>query len=204
MVESNVRTVRYIGTQSAEDLYRCVENNRVYIRQICDDRYVRWLSSNKWRGGYEASASLKEGLVMTVVNKANEPLFAETLVCKEGYCDTVAEKMCGFADEELKKIAHRVIEQMNLKEYNQWKAWMMRSAKKCQYTGYSENWMYAEVDYTEEQVLFKCEYLGQEAVVTTETAVHRISGQTWKYVEIKDKSRTETLWLCGFIYEEDQ
>lgn len=46
----SIRTVVFMADQRGvgEDLYRCKETGKVYIRQECDEEYVRWLTSNKW------------------------------------------------------------------------------------------------------------------------------------------------------------
>lgn len=201
---SNIRTVRYFATQSAEDLYRCEENGRVYIRQRCDKNYVRWVTSSKWQGGYEADSCIRRWMVMRVVDESGAVLFEEKLIHEEGYDGTVARKIGDFADEALKKIEKMAIDNIRPQTYEKWKAWMMRSAKKHKYTGYSENWAFAEAEYSDLKVVAPCSYLGKKAYITTQTAKHRISGQTWKAVEIRDEGKQTVLRLCGFIYEEDQ
>lgn len=196
-----IRTVHYIGTQSAEDLYQCYENGRVYVRQPCGSGKVRWLSSVKWRGGYEADCPLKDGLTIRVVDKNLNTLFEETLTRVEG-CDTVAEKAYGFSYEELKKIAHRVSEQLNLRSYNDWKNWLIKDTGKFGYTGYADNWIFCEVNYERSETLFQYEYLGQTVYVTLEKATHKISGKTWSCIEIKDAYKSEVLELCGYQFAE--
>lgn len=203
MEKSDVRTVRYFATQSAEDLYRCEENGRVYIRQRCDKNYVRWVTSSKWQGGYEADSCIRHWMVMRVVDENGAVLFEEKLIHEEGYDGTVARKVGYFADEALKKIEKMAIDNIRPQTYEKWKAWMMRSAKKHKYTGYSENWMFAEVEYSNLKVVAPCSYLGKKAYITTQTAKHRISGKTWKAVEIRDEGKQTVLRLCGFIYEEE-
>lgn len=199
----NVRTVHFMGAQCAEDLYRCHENGMVYVRQQCDNDHVRWNTSIKWTGGYEASAPLKAGITMRVVDMADRVLFEEETIVEEGYNDTVAVKKCGFSWEEIKKIGDSVDEFVSLRSYNDWKAWMMRGAKEHRYTGYSENWMYWEVEYEKDRNLFKAEYLGKTVYATIQKATHKISGQTWEVVEIKDQSKLDTLHICGYLFKEE-
>lgn len=108
MTVDNTRTVRFMAEQNAEDLYRCIDNGQVYIRQRCDEDHVRWLTANKWQGGYEASCPMKEGIVIRVVDKDGTVLFEETLVHNEWYESTVAVKKGGFFDEEIQKVADSV------------------------------------------------------------------------------------------------
>ena len=143
-------------------------------------------------------------MVMRVVDESGAVLFEEKLIHEEGYDGTVARKIGDFADEALKKIEKMAIDNIRPQTYEKWKAWMMRSAKKHKYTGYSENWAFAEAEYSDLKVVAPCSYLGKKAYITTQTAKHRISGQTWKAVEIRDEGKQTVLRLCGFIYEEDQ
>lgn len=92
----SIRTVVFMADQRGvgEDLYRCKETGKVYIRQECDEEYVRWFTSEKWRGGYEASCPMREGLELRIVDKDGSLLFRESIVKAPGYSDTVAEKDC--------------------------------------------------------------------------------------------------------------
>lgn len=202
MEQSNIRTVRFIGEQNAEDLYRCEENGRVFVRQRCDDKCVRWLTSIKWQGGYEADCCLKEGLILKIVDKEKRVLHEEIVVKAEGYCDTVAYKVAPFSDEALDQIAEGVAVRANLKSYVEWKTQLMRSAREHKFTGYSDNWCYAEVEYGKVKTLFQFDYLGVPACCTTQEATHKISGQKWTCVELRDKKKEIVLEICGYIMEE--
>lgn len=204
MKADNVRTVHFMEVQDAEDLYRCHENGKVYVRQQCDKDHVRWLTSIKWKGGYEASGPLKAGITMRVVDSSEKVLFEEEVVVEEGYCDTVAVKKCGFSWEEIKKLGESVCKSVSLRSYNDWKSWLMRGAKEHQYTGYSENWMYWEVEREKARTMFRAEYLGKTVYVTIQKVTHKISGQTWEVVEIKDQSKLDTLHICGYLFKEDK
>ena len=57
-----------------------------------DDDHVRWLTSSKWSGGYEADCPMKEGLEIRISDKAGNVLFVEKIVKEEGYDWTVAKK----------------------------------------------------------------------------------------------------------------
>lgn len=199
----NIRTVHFMEVQDAEDLYRCHENGRVYVRQQCDKDHVRWLTSIKWTGGYEASCPLKAGITMRVVDSTDRVLFEEEITVKEGYCDTVAEKRCGFSWEEIRKIGDSVCVSENLRSYNDWKAWLVRAAKEHKYTGYIENWLWWEVENEKCRTLARSEYLGRTVYVTIQKYTHKISGQTWEIVEVMDQSKLDTLHICGYIFKEE-
>lgn len=75
----NVRHVRRIGSQSwyAEELYRCRETKRVFIRQDLREGLVRWTTASKWSGGYEADTPLKDGLTIIVEDRCGSEIFRE-------------------------------------------------------------------------------------------------------------------------------
>ena len=204
MSDSNIRTVRFIGKQSAEDLYRCEENGKVFVRQRCDAENVRWLTSVKWRGGYEADCCLKEGLILRIVGNDKQVLFEETIV-KIGNCpDTVAHKVAPFSDEAIKDAAKDIAERYKLDSYNDWKTRLMRSAREHKFTGYSDNWCYAEVKYRKVRTLFPVKYLGVTAYCTEQEATHKVSGQKWTCVEIRDEKKETVLEICGYILEDEE
>ena len=198
------RTVQFMNVQDAEDLYRCRENGKVYVRQQCDATHVRWLTSIKWTGGYEASGPLKAGITMRVVDGSDNVLFEERLHVEEGYGDTVADKAGGFSWEEIKKIGAKTLNLEKLRSYNEWKQWVEQTAKKYQYTGYLEDWLWWEVEYETPLVLVRSEYLGKTAYVTVQKATHKISGQTWEVFEVRDSSKLETRHICGYKFEEEK
>ena len=204
MVPEDVRIVQFMSVQDAEDLYRCQDNGRVYVRQQCDDDCVRWLTSNKWRGGYEASAPMRAGMILRIVDTGGKVLYEETIVHEDGYSDTVAKKMAPFSFEAITHEAKAVAEQSKLRSYEEWKSWMMRSAREHKYTGYSENWCFAEAEYSKPRPLFHFEYLGIRAYCTAQEAVHKISGQKWTCIEIRDKSKLDVLAICGYQFEEEK
>lgn len=76
----NVRTLTFKESQRGvgEDLYLTKESRNVLIRQMLDDNTVRWLTANKWSGGYEADCPVKDGLVLNVVDKQGKIIFTET------------------------------------------------------------------------------------------------------------------------------
>ena len=202
-MDANVRTVRFLDQQGAEDLYRCLDNGRIYVRQRCGKDHVRWLTSIKWRSGYEASGHMRNGMIIKVVDGEERILFEERIVKSEDFCDTVAEKQGPFYDEALKHQANLVGAQATLKSYNDWKTWMMRAARKHGFTGYSDNWCYAEVEYGEVKLLFRFDCLGTSVYCTVQEAVHKVSGQKWKCVEIRDRSKLTVLEICGYEFQEE-
>lgn len=201
---SNRLTVKFIGQQSAEDLYRCKETGKVYVRQPCDDVCVRWLTTSKWRGGYEADCHIREGMEMAIVDGAGNVLYVEPVSTVDGYCWTVAPKMAPFSYEAIRKMEFDIRAELGLQTYDSWKAFAMEGKEESGYTDYWENWLYWEVEYEKSQRLKMLSYLGQTAWLTSRQATHKITGKTWTCYEIVDKSGLDCLGICGYQFDRDE
>lgn len=140
-MENDVRAVSFMGDQRGlcEDLYRCKETGRVFIRQECDDAHVRWLTASKWQGGYEADCHLKEGLRLRVVDKKGTILFEETIIQEDGVTSTWAQKVGPFSWEPPNALAKEYEQRLNLRSYEARKAWLMAEAELSGFAGYADN-----------------------------------------------------------------
>jgi len=198
-----VLTVRFMGRQSAEDLYRNVETGRVYVRQPANvDSIAFWLTSSKWTGGYEADCPIREGIAMRVVDKSDKVLFEELLEKDDWNSGTSAKKVGKFSYEAYRDLEHIWAEKLNLHPYEEWKGYVLRDMANCSYKGYSENWLYAEVEYREVEVLDRVKVLGEELHILKEKAIHKISGKAWECVAIHTKDHCECLGICGYIWKD--
>lgn len=198
----DMRTVKFFASQGAEDLFLCQENQHVYIRQCCDLDHVCWLTSSKWSGGYEPCNPLKADIVIRVVDSNNALLFEEVMVQPEGYNHPVAVKAGLFSSEAIAKEGKNLATRLALSDYSTWKSWLMKSAKEYGFSGYADNWLYSEVEYSDLRPLYHFEYLGIRAYAMVETAKHKLSGHTWNRIEIRARNKADVLYLCGFQYEE--
>jgi len=210
--KSNVRTVRYIGTHNCEDLYRCIDNGRVYIRQTLNTSnpvgLVRWLTTSKWSGGYEANCPIKCGITMRVIDRKRNVLFEETVENIDGvFAGKAAVKKGNSMSEEIANHANRLKKELglNLLSYEAWKKTMMDDAKHHGFTGYSDNWLYPESDYMEKSIIQTFEMLGVPAALSCQRARHRISKRMYLCYEIIDLKDNLTFDLLGYedygIYE---
>lgn len=199
----NVRTVSFIGEQrgSGEDLFRCKETGKVYIRQECDNEYVRWLTSSKRYGGYEADCPMKEGLEIRISDKAGNTLFTEKIVKAEGYDWTVAKKEAQFSWEAISSIAFEVAREYGLRSYDEWEEWLMEDAKEAGFAGERDTWLYANVEYGKTEKIAKFAALGKTVYAVKEGAAHSVCGKRWTRYEIQSGDMMETLDLCGFTFE---
>jgi len=109
-MENNIRELRFKTSQRGvgEDVYYCKANGRCYIRQetnIEDPPTVFWLSCTKGRdgcgwSGYEASAPLRAGLIMRVMNADGTVAFEEVIEQNSWNQDTHAKKVGAFSWEK--------------------------------------------------------------------------------------------------------
>ncbi len=201
--ESNIRTVRYFASQSGEDLYRCEESGGVYIRQECDDQYVRWLTSSKWQGGYEASCPMREGIIIRVVDRGGSTLFEETVVKADGYMDTVAEKVGAFSREAIMALEEDIRKRFDLEVYDEWKSWLMKEAEAAGYDGYCENWIY-DAEYEDPVKIAKMDFLGVSVYAVAQTAKHRKCGKSWTDYEIRTVDLSTCVAICGYVFEKEE
>lgn len=100
---NHVRTLTFIGEQhgACEDLYITKETGIILIRQCLDDATVRWLTANKWSGGYEADCPVKDGLILNVVDVDGKSIFTEITYHTEWNGGGQAEKKHPFSWEKV-------------------------------------------------------------------------------------------------------
>lgn len=201
----NVRTVTFMASQRGvcEDLYRCEETGKVYIRQTCDEDYVRWLTSSKWTGGYEADCPMREGLMIHIVDKAGNLLFQEHISKVDGYSWTVAEKVGPFSWEAISSISDGIAKKYRLRSYEEWEAWLIANKKNDGFIGERDTWLYANVEYGKTKKIAQFNVLGKTVYATVESAVHGICGKRWTQYELRSKDMLDTLDLCGFQFEDN-
>ena len=201
MVTGNVRTVTFKGNQGAEDLYLCKETGKIYVRQPCDKENVRWCTTSKWSGGYEADCPLKEGLEMHIVDQKGVLLYQETMVKDEFYGTAVAVKAAPFSYDATKELAKKVQQDLNLASYKDWTVWLMAEAEKANFHGERDNWLYAAAIYSEIQKVEKLSILGEELYLTTQRREHRVCGKVWTCYEIYSKDLVQCEAICGYVLD---
>ncbi len=198
----SIRTVVFMADQRGvgEDLYRCKETGKVYIRQECDEEYVRWFTSEKWRGGYEASCPMREGLELRIVDKDGSLLFRESIVKAPGYSDTVAEKIAPFSWEAIRAMAAEQAQKLGLRDYYEWRDWLLKSAEEIGFDGEKDTWLYAKVERDPVEQIAKLSYLGKTVWLTAQNETHTVCGKQWTSYEIRSADLMTIEDLCGFIF----
>lgn len=195
-----VRHMIFKGEQGCEDLFRCVENGRMYIRQICDEKYVRWLTTSKWSGGYEADTPFKSGLIIKVVDNTGAEYFEEKIIEETGYYGTVAEKAYPFWSEFITDTCTQKLSKYDARSYYHWKEWLLDYKKPFDYDGYSDNWLFCNAKYEPKKKVEKLNYLGKTLFVNTQKATHTICRQTWTELTIYNPETGITEGLIGYLY----
>ncbi|MBE6954493.1 MAG: hypothetical protein E7449_01100 [Ruminococcaceae bacterium] len=197
------RTLKFYANQDAEDLYRCIETGAVFVRQPCDNEHVRWLTSSKWSGGYEADCPLREGLVLRAIDRIGQPLFQETIIKVDGYMDTVAEKIAPFSYEAIRNLAKDIADRYKLTHYYDWKAWLMKDADAAGYNGYYENWIF-DAEYEKPEKIEKLNFLGETVWAVKQRATHCKCGNVWYNYEIRTVDMFDCLAICGYELKEGE
>ena len=198
----NERLVVFAGDQKGlcEDLFRCKENGKMYIRQFCDDEHVRWLTSSKWSEGYEADCPLREGLVMEIIDSSGNLLFRESIIRPDGYMDTVAKKIAPFSWEAVSEISEEFEKSEHLKSHDDWLAWIMEDANKYGHKGCWENWAFGKIVHGNIHKLKKISILGREMFLTEREENHSVSEKKWRCFEIRSKDLTSVEDICGYLF----
>lgn len=203
--ESGKRTVTFMAAKSGtcEDLYRCSETGMVYIRQQCDDKHVRWLTTSKCNGSYEADGCMRKGLTFHAVDKAGTTLFVEELIKDEGMDETWAVKDGPFSWEAIKALAEEVRSQNDLTAYEEWKSWLLADMPEDANI-YPDNWLFAMTDSEPVKKLARMDFLGVTVFATSQELKHSTCGKSWVIYEIRDADLSTCLALCGFKYEKGE
>ena len=198
----NIRTVVFLDDQrgTGEDLYRCKETGKVYIRQECDDEYVRWLTSNKWMGGYEASCPMREALEFHIVGKDGELLFREPIIKVPGYSCTVAEKIAPFSWEAISALEDEQTKKLGLHGYYEWKDWLMKAANDMGFVGDENIWLYTRIECSNVEKISKLSYLVKTVWLTAQKEKHIVCEKQWTCYEIRSADLMKTEALCGFMF----
>ena len=74
----------------------------------------------------------------------------------------------------------------------------MAEAVAANFTGYSDNWLYAAV-CSEGQTIEKLNVLGEEMYLTAQRQKHRVCGKVWTCYELYDKDLVQCEAICGYV-----
>ena len=195
-----VRTVRFIGMQGTDELYRCADNRMVYIRRKYEYPYVEWFTTSIWTGGYEPDVHVRPGVSFRLVDRKGNEVFTEKIERISGYWYPYAEKKGPFYLDCLLNLSEKVKGKDNLRTYEEWKAWLMGYAKKYGYNGYGDNWLYCEVEYEEPKVIAEESVLGDRLILVSEKAKHKICKMRWTRYYICNSDMIGVAALCGFSF----
>lgn len=196
--------VRWLGRQSAEDLYQNVDQpDRVYIRvQAPDKGKVCWYSSIKHPGGYEADCSLRRGLVIHVINKGGQVLFTEQMVSELDSCKITANKNGPFSYEEEKRLADEIQRYFRLSSYDKWRNWLLTMKQQCHNEQLNDTWIHCTSELLEEPEKIKgYSYLGRSCILLHEKRRHKIVGCEWEAYTLYSEDKMETIALCGYRWK---
>ena len=124
-----VLTVRFWGMQGTDELYRCSENKKTYIRRKYEDPYVEWLTTSKWTGGYEPDTHVRPGVSFRLVDRNGNEIFTEKIERISGYWYPYAEKKGPFYSDCPLDLSEKVKGKYCLRTYEEWKSWLVGYAR---------------------------------------------------------------------------
>lgn len=193
-----IRTVRFMRNQDAVDLYRCLDNGRVYARLIRTKaphplgETVCWATTSSWSGGYEPDAPMREGIELHIVDGVGNELFVEKVLPAR-----YAVKKAPFSWEEEKRIARKWAESNHLITHEQWKEELLKTRNLLAPSMDLDNWCYFEVIVLDKNRTSGLDALGRKACVEIATMEHKISHQCWNVYMLKD-DKDNNLEICGY------
>lgn len=194
--------VRYFDTQDAEELYKAIDTKKVYVRQPANvDEIVFWLTSVKWRGGYEADCPIREGIAMVVVDGENNELFRELPQKDDWNGGTSAKKEAPFIDEALRAYAKDAAERYLLASHQQWTKWLWQAGEEKEYGGYRDNWLYFESKCTASTVIEQKTILGEKYEIVRNDYQHKLCNLKWQSFFINKKGNDICEEICGYIFD---
>ena len=197
----SIRTVVFMADQRGvgEDLYRCKETGKVYIRQECDEEYALahlQQMDRRLRGQLPYAG----GPGLHIVGKDGSPLFRESIVKAPGYSDTVAEKIAPFSWEAIGAMAGEQAMKLRLRDYYGWKEWLLKSADEVGFTGENDTWLYAKVERGPVEKVAKLSFLGKTVWLACQTERHTDCGKRWISYEIRSEDLMAVEAMCGFDF----
>ena len=197
--------VHYLGNQGAEDVFKCRETGKVYVRQPGgpkgkNKRYPRvcWLTGAKWTGGYEAAFPIKPGVIMDVMSMDGSfsKICSSEKIGLEGQCRSTFP----FSYECYKEIAEDLSASCQ-HSYSEWHKWICKGKPD---NVYKDNWIYGDLEEMEAKAPTLCgNYLGKGLYLSRRTLKHIPTGKIFACHELVDAQET-VLAICGYDYEEDQ
>lgn len=195
--------VHYLGNQGAEDLFKCKETGKVYVRQPGGPKgnrkrypWVCWLTGSKWTGGYEASIPIKQNVVMDVMSENGELCFSEQITNIAGECLSAFP----FSYECYREVAEECGASCQ-HSYDEWHKWICEGKPE---NVYADNWIYGSLEEMEAKVPTLCgNYLGRGLYLSERLLEHRPTGKIFTCFELVDAQET-VLAICGYNYKEDQ
>ncbi len=197
--------VRFYDQQGAEDLFVTTDGSRrVYVRQPSNaDGLVFWYTSSKWRGGYEASGHIADGITMRVVNQAKKVLFEEVLEKDNWNGGTSAKKVGPFSREALKPFLENCPAVQGLRSHEEWRDMLLQEKEAFNNVDYDDNWLYWDTEELSTSVLEKFEDgLGETCYLVAEQMRHKVSDREWTLFKVVDESKELTLALCGYAFDD--
>lgn len=151
----------------------------------------KWCTVNSSGDFWESDTPVRDDVIFEVVDRGGNLLFTESNATLDSF-----QSVRMRARQEAKIWATK----LNLRPYEEWKAWLAADMEKHGYSGYIDNWLHAETGDRGCEKLGRFHHLGKEFRIYSDRIDHIICGKEWRYIYVYDVSTKNTEALCGFIF----
>lgn len=198
MTPKSFRTVHFLHRQDAVDLYRCIENRRVYARIAGpSNTTVRWLTTSPCGSGFEPDSPLKAGLRIVIVDAYVRTLFTEDVQTEGPDQDSLAKKMAPFSWEAEKALASDWAEKKHLIPHEQWRRTLASLRDQHSPSDDLDNWCYCSTKTVKRNTATVEDPLGRRLYVECCELEHSQCSLRWKVYTLK-KDPLMPLEICGY------
>ena len=150
-----------------------------------------WCTVWPVQGYWESDTPVRDDFVFEVVDDDGNVLFTESNASLGAYASV---------SKKAREMAAEITANMSLKPYEEWKSWLAADMEKHGYSGYVENWLYAESGNRGCTQISRYKHLGMEFIICDERMDHIICGKEWRCVSIINARNNNCEALCGFIF----
>ena len=132
----------------------------------------------------------------------NENLYAVDLVTPSVGRTLHAESSLDMGNLRLaKELEKAVAEEYGLKNYYEWKKWLLADQQECKNSDYPDNWLFAEAKDNSHETLATFDAFGACWYLVKTEREHKICGKKFFAYEIfSDKESNYCEALCGFQF----
>ena len=195
---SDVLRMKFLRKQSAEDLFLCEDNGKVYSRQPGDSDYVYWCTTSKMKNGdYEADCPIRSGLTVEVMNFDGGIEFTEVMQNQNSCNNLMAKKIGLFSYEWSDSLSEKIAAEHSLSDYYAWKRYLISDKASSEFASdYDDNWLFCmDTTISTKRIGKPFYYMSQKCCLTETQYIHNISNKEWTCLELCFSSNDQSIRL---------